>query len=252
MRFFLQVTFCFSLGWSSIVDTGAQKGCVPVKKLIDFTLITVVSLFSVLATATVIHDANANQPDFLTTHFKSLWSSLSQKLLTESKTLPSSSQFAAPALGGTNRGSTAAALSGLSNQTTQSPSGSKKTSLNPQLASGASSSTLGGWSQADLVHLQKIGQQVMSGVTPAEWSSLLADLQNSDSSAAGAEISQLLRENVSSQDRTWLATHFQGQNAFSQQDVQLLQEAFSQLESSLTPSEKQMLSQQLSAVTRQP
>lgn len=225
------------------------------------------AVFTVVAVTTVIHDTNASQPNFVNTHLKKLWGSLGQtRLTTTSGTQGSGMQgkdsqlpLTSPAFNGSKPGVLG---------TVMPKSGSNSVSKHDPVVSTPSSEGVGtvanlsqsmgkagvsaGWSQVDLVHLQQIAQQFAAKVTPVEWSTLLGDLQNSDPTALGAEVTHLLNKDVSPGNLVWLQTHLQGPNAFTQEDVVLLQQAFVQLESSLTPAEKQLLVQQLSSVVRQP
>lgn len=223
------------------------------KKVLEVTLITIVSLSSAVATVAVVHDANAPKPNVVSTYLERLWSSLNDKWLNVQR-VPSLSQQATP----TFNQSSASAVSttpthqrGQISATTGQVHAARQVNATGQVTGQTSGGTSLQLSPADFQRLNQIVQKLLPALTPAEWSKLLSDLQSQDTAATTTDISNLLTKNLSSQDIAWLQSYFQGENTFSTKDVQLLQTAFNQLESSLTPSEQQMVLQQLSGFLRQ-
>ncbi|WAH38926.1 hypothetical protein [Alicyclobacillus dauci] len=103
----------------------------------------------------------------------------------------------------------------------------------------------GGMSSDD-TRLLSIAQSLGNQLTASDWENIVALLQSSNPDEAQAQLSQLLTSKLSTADRQWLQAHFHAKQAFGTDDVVLLQDAFAQVRSMLTPDEQALLRQQLS------
>jgi hypothetical protein len=112
----------------------------------------------------------------------------------------------------------------------------------------ASSGTGTGWTTADLSKLVGIATQLFSSLTPSDLASLATDMRADPSNSSVKQstdehVMQVIQDHLSATDLAWVESHFTGSQAFSANDVQLLQQTFSEVATELTPAEQQWVTQ---------
>ncbi|OFW76899.1 MAG: hypothetical protein A2201_08110 [Alicyclobacillus sp. RIFOXYA1_FULL_53_8] len=189
------------------------------KRLLDFVFIALVSSFTVFATGMTIHDANAHQPNPVSTYIRTEWNSLSRRF-SASEVVPSS------------------------------PSGQRTTpgAMGSVPAFGARAEA---WSASDVTEFEHIATQLTAGLTPAEASSLLAAFEQPGSTQATQAVQTYIKAQLSGPEQRWLLARFSGNTGFSGEDVVLAQQAVSQIQATLTPGERQLFGQEVTTYLRQ-
>lgn len=123
--------------------------------------------------------------------------------------------------------------------------GATRSSASGQPPNQLSALTGTSWSAADVATLQRILTDVVSGMSPTEWQEVNVALTSDSIQQAKIAIVQLLDRHLSPSDKAWLLTHFQGRQAFSADDVQLLQQTLKEIRADLTPGEQSVLAREL-------
>ncbi|QSO45948.1 hypothetical protein [Alicyclobacillus mengziensis] len=252
-----------------MAHTGTESGGCQLIKRLETGLVVAIGALTVLTTATVIHDENAGNSDVV-----SRWVDSGMKRVETWVTTR-----AVPAVTGNVSGASGA--DGTSNSTGSSSSSSpssrptsgsaKPTSYTNPVGAGTHApypepmSTLPathkgapqapaqvssqlqarGFTAADVATLTNILTQLASSMSPSDWTTLEQAFASSSTSQAQQQVLRVLNSHLTSSDRAWLLSHFQGNMAFSKEDIQLLQQAFAELKDNLTPGEQQLVQQQV-------
>lgn len=221
-------------------------------KRLESGFVVAVAALTVVTTATVIHDGNGGKPDqltkWVTSGFKhaalmvNQWEGRGQR---SAVGVPATAEPQGEKQGtGQVKGGT----------TPQEPSSRTTSQLDKQnspavssdtLPSNLSSSSFGGWTSQDIAELQSIGAGLAGSMSPQDWMSLEQDLTLDNPSQAETEIVNLLNTHLSTADKQWILSHFTGAQAFTPNDVALLQQTVQQLQNNLTPDEQTLLTNSL-------
>lgn len=198
------------------------------KKALEVPLVLIVSIVTVSASATAIHDANAGKADPIL------------------KTLQSLSHTAMQWFHAVNNAPS----------TTEVHSGEKTKLSEPNhIVNSAGSEPLAGqfnpysgWSSSDVGELESILHKLYSSTSLNSLQEVYNDMSSDNVPRATTDVERLLNSELSSNDKTWLEEHFHGAQAFNTEDVNLLEQAMIETAKELTPSEKHLAAQQLSAL----
>lgn len=114
-----------------------------------------------------------------------------------------------------------------------------------QVATGSKSQGTDVLNSANDARMLAIGQTLAHHMTAADWTQLMSLLQSTDVISAQQQISDMLETKLSPSDVAWLKANFHGKQAFDRTDVVLLQQTLQELKNMFTPSEQQLLQQQL-------
>jgi len=101
----------------------------------------------------------------------------------------------------------------------------------------------------DIRELKLIGQHLSHTMTPQDWVSAARALTSDNLSQADETLSHLVQQHLSPADIRFVETNFTGSHSFNQADVQLLQQTLQQLSAELTPDEMQALDKKLTMFT---
>lgn len=107
--------------------------------------------------------------------------------------------------------------------------------------SGAANSVVSGWSQADVNRFVMIAQKLLASMTPADWQRVQTAMTTGTETQAQQTLMTVANQHLAPSDEAWIASHLAGDKAFGPVDVELLQQAFRQVQTELTPQELQLL-----------
>jgi hypothetical protein len=103
----------------------------------------------------------------------------------------------------------------------------------------------GTWNAQDVAHLQELATRVLSDMTADDWKTLMSAVTDGSGKDSSAAFAAVLNRHLTDGDRRWIADHFSGRQAFDAQDVQLLKRMYAEIMAELTPDERSMLADQL-------
>lgn len=133
------------------------------------------------------------------------------------------------------------------------PSAIAKTvsSIPSQQADVPATGLVTGWSSQDITKLVGIATHLYASLSPGDLTTLGRELGKTSSDATqnastDSDVVRILESHLPEDDVSWIQSHFTGQQAFSSQDVQLLQKTVAELENDLTPEEQQLVTQEMS------
>jgi hypothetical protein len=133
------------------------------------------------------------------------------------------------------------------------PSAIAKTvsSIPSQQADVPATGLVTGWSSQDITKLVGIATHLYASLSPGDLTTLGRELGKTSSDATqnastDSDVVRILESHLPEDDVSWIQSHFTGQQAFSPQDVQLLQKTVAELENDLTPEEQQLVTQEMS------
>lgn len=252
-----------------MAHTGKESGGCQLIKRLETGLVVAIGALTVLTTATVIHDGNAGKSDVVSRWVDSGMKRVETWVATQA--VPAVTGNVSGASGADGSSSSIGLPSG-SSSSSEPTSGSAKLTSNtnpvgagthasyqepmsalPAAHKGASQAPAPfrsqlqarGFTAADVATLTNILTQLASSLSPSDWTTLEQAFASSSTSQAQQQVLRVLNSHLTSSDRAWLLSHFQGNMAFSKEDIQLLQQAFAELKGNLTPGEQQLVQQQV-------
>jgi hypothetical protein len=247
-----------------LAHTGTESGGCQLSKRLETGLVVAIGALTVLTTATVIHDENAGKSDAVSRWVDSGMRRVETWVTTRAVPALTGS---VPATSGVDSNSNSLGLSSAEAQTGRGKASSATSAastgihgVSPEpksslpLANKPASqvpSQLGsqlqarGWTAADVQTLTRILTQLASSMSASDWTTLEQAFASSSTTQAQQQVLRVMNSHLTSADRQWLLSHFQGNMAFSREDIQLLQQAFAELKSDLTPAEQQLVQQQV-------
>ncbi len=190
------------------------------KKSVEFGLIVALSVMTVLATMTVLHDASTKQGSPL-----DQWIQRGVKAV-----FGRDIQDAKPAA--------------QAEPKTSSPNAVRATELQ-STGDASQPSGAGSWNQQDIARLQDIVVRLLQSISAEEWKTLVNAAADSNPQVRSDAVVNVLRRHLTDADQRWIAEHFSGRQAFDGEDVQLLQRMYSEVMAELTPDEQSILKEQL-------
>lgn len=191
------------------------------KKSLEVSFVVALSVMTVLATMTVIHDSNTHEPSLFTQWFDrgvraiSTWGEESAHSQPQAKgTQPTEKKTSLP-----------------TSTSVQSNGPAQMSSLVPGTQ----------WGPQDFTHLEEIATTLFRFMTADEWKQIANSVAVDGSVNAATDVAAILNRHLSEDDQQWLARHFRGDQAFDAKDIELLQQVLSDLKNELTPDEQSLL-----------
>jgi hypothetical protein len=200
------------------------------KRSVEFGFIVALSALTVLATMTVLHDAQTG-------------GALDQWIAKGVHAVFGRDLRAAkPAAGAAPKTQAPSAP-----EATQSkPSGDEPQSTVFHIsAEETQPSAAGSWNAQDVVQLQELATRLLGDMSADDWKTLMRAVTDGSGPDSSAAFAAVLNRHLTDGDRRWIAEHFSGRQAFDGEDVQLLQRMYEEIMAELTPDERSMLADQL-------
>lgn len=190
-------------------------------KSLHFSLIIALATLTVVSTGTILRDGNGHPLASANAALERTWRAMSSVFMIHPD---------------------AATAVGTGDKSADNQSGKAQVQEGIPTAAPAQQA-VPGWSADDVNHLTKLATSLASSLSQSDWLRLANDLgaTGQPSAQADGDVAKVLSSRISPTDLAWVQTHFQGTQAFNQEDVSLLQQTVTELRQTLTPEERQMV-----------